>query len=39
VAAAFEFCAVAVEHPARGDQPRPVLKARERQKHLVVDQY
>jgi hypothetical protein len=39
VAAAFELCAVAVEHPARGDQPRPVLEARKRKDHLVVDQH
>jgi hypothetical protein len=26
MAAAFEFCAIAVEHPSRGDQPRLVLE-------------
>jgi hypothetical protein len=38
MAAAFEFCAVAVEHPARGDQHRLVLEAREGEEHLVIDQ-
>jgi hypothetical protein len=38
MAAAFEFCAVAVEHPATGDQPRLVLEAREGEEHLVIDQ-
>jgi hypothetical protein len=38
MAAVFEFCVVAVERPARCDQPRLVLEAREGKEHLVVDQ-
>jgi hypothetical protein len=37
--ATFESCGVAVESPARGDPPRLVLEAREREEHLGVDQH